>query len=50
MQFAGVVLTKTHFAPLTFGPIVRRKFFERGGYPMPDGKTKKNVKKVVLAY
>ena len=50
MQFAGVVLTTTHFAPLTFGPIVRRKFFERGGYPMPDGKTKKNVKKVVLAY
>src|SRR4029077_10893897 len=50
MQFAGVVLTKTHFAPLTFGPIVRRKFFERGGHPMPDGKTKKNVKKVVLAY
>src|SRR6476619_354381 len=44
------MLTTTHFAPLTFGPIVRRKFFERGGYPMPDGKTKKNVKKVVLAY
>jgi argininosuccinate synthase len=41
-------LTRAHFAPLVFGPIVRRELLY--GYPMLGDRANKNVKKVVLAY